>query len=198
MQKLLLSISLSVALAGSANSALAQDKVDGQATKEIQKQDTVPPATGSNLPEQAGTTEPSSKVPNTNPDPNVLVNGVLSVPGAITDVDTAPAKFSARTAADDQLPIAGYRLKHLTSDQRNEIVRGLESQRGGPSPSGDENDAYAVVGAEIPSVVALTGLTAMPATLTAKFPGLRGTAFMRTAGKVLVVDLDNSVVVGIL
>lgn len=198
MQKPLLFISLLVALAANAHSALAQDKVGDQATKEIQRQDTVPPATGRNLPEQAGTTEPSSKIPNTNVDTNVLVNGVLNVPGAMTDVDTAPAKFSARTAADDQLPIAGYRLKHLTSDQRNEIVQGLGSQRGGPSPSGNENDAYAVVGAEIPSIVALTGLTAMPETLTTKFPVLRGTAFMRAAGKVLVVDLDNSIVVGIL
>ncbi len=198
MQKLLFAIPLTVALAAGAHSALAQDKVGGQATKDIQKQETVPPATGGTLSEQAGTTEPSSKIPQTVPDPTVFVDGVLSVPGAITDVDTAPAKFSSRTNADDQLPIAGYRLKHLTSDQRNEIVQGLDLQRGGPSPSGVDNDAYAVVGAEIPSMVALTGLTAMPETLTAKFPGLRGTAFMRAAGKVLVVDLDNSVVVGIL
>jgi hypothetical protein len=198
MQKLLFSMSLAVALAGGANTALAQDKVDAQTTNEIQRQDTVPPATGRNLPEQAGTTEPSSKVPNTNPDPNVLVNGVLTVPGAMTDVDTAPAKFSARTDADDQLPIAGYRLKHLTSDQRSEIVQGLGSQRDAPPRSADGNEAYAVVGAELPSTVALTGLTAMPETLTAKFPGLRGTAFIRAAGKMLVVDLDNSLVIGVL
>ena len=196
MQKLLFSIALAVAFAGGANTAVAQEKVDGQATKEIQKQDTLPPATGRNLPEQAGTTEPSSKVPTTN-DENVFVNGVLSVPGAPADGDTAPAKFSARTNADDQLPIAGYRLKHLTSDQRSEIVQGLGSQRDAPR-SADGNDAYAVVGAEIPSTVALTGLTAMPETLTAKFPGLRGTGYMRAAGKVLVVDLDNSLVIGVL
>lgn len=193
MPKLLFAIPLTVALAGIAHSALAQDKVEGQATKEIQKQDAVPPATGGS---QAGKTEPSSKAPQTSQDPNVLVNGVLNVQGAPTDVDTAPAKFSGRTNADDQLPIAGYRLKHLTSDQRNEIVQGLASQRDAPSRPGD--DAYAVVGAEIPSTVALTRLTAMPEALTEKFPGLRGTAFMRAAGKVLVVDLDNSVVVGML
>jgi hypothetical protein len=38
----------------------------------------------------------------------------------------------------------------------------------------------------------------MPESLASKFPGLRGTGFMRTAGKVLVVDLDNSRVVGVL
>ena len=38
----------------------------------------------------------------------------------------------------------------------------------------------------------------MPDALTVKFPGLRGTAFMRVGGKVLVVDLDNNLVVGVL
>ena len=116
----------------------------------------------------------------------------------MTDVDTAPAKFSARTNADDQLPIAAYRLKHLTNDQRSEIVQGLGSQCDAPPRSADGSDAYAVVGTEIPSIVALTGLTAMPEALAAKFSGLRGTAFMRAVGKVLVVDLHNSLVIGVL
>ena len=77
-------------------------------------------------------------------------------------------------------------------------MQGIGSQRDGTSAAQGNNDAYAVVGAEIPSVVALQGLTAMPDALTAKFPGLRGTAFMRAGGKVLVVDLDNNLVVGVL
>lgn len=196
MPKVMLAISLAAAVAGGAGTAWGQDKANGQAVKEIQKQDTVPPATGRNLPEQAGTTEPSSKVPASNPDPNVFVNGVLSVPGAMTDVDTAPAKFSARTNADDQVPIAGYRLKHLTSEQQSEIVQALGSQR--EVRAVGDNDAHATVGAEIPSSVAEANLTPIPASLTDKFPGLRGTGFIRAAGKVLVVDLDNSRVVGVL
>lgn len=198
MRQLLFTVSLAFALGVAAHYALAQDKADGQTVQDLKKQDTVPPATGRTLPEQAGTQEPNSKVQSTSKDANVLTDGVLTVPGAPVNVDTAPAKFSARTDADDRLPIAGYRLKHLTNDQRIEIVRGLGPQRDDGMSAAETNDAYAVVGAEIPSTVALQRLTPVPETLTAKFPGLRGTAFMRTGSKVLVVDLDNSLVVGVL
>jgi hypothetical protein len=195
MPKLMLAISLAVAIGG-AGIAWAQDKPDGQAVQAIQKENSVPPNTGNSKSEQGGKTEPSSKIPHTNPDPNVFVNGVLTVPGAMTDVDTAPAKHSARTNADDQVPIAGYRLKHLTSEQRSEIVQALGSQRKAPPTTDDA--AHATIGAEIPSTVAEADLTPMPEALSDKFPGLRGTGFMRTAGKVLVVDLDNSRVVAVL
>ena len=75
MSKLLVrSMSLALALVGSIGFALAQDKVDSSTTQQLKKQDTVPPATGRNLPEQAGTQEPSSKVQGTNPNAEVLIN----------------------------------------------------------------------------------------------------------------------------
>jgi len=198
MPRLLFSTVLALAVAGGIGLAVGQDKgPQVQAADELKKQDSVPPATGKNsAPEQAGTQEPSSKAPSVK-DPDVLTKGALTAPSSPADVDTVPAKFSARTDADDQLPIAAYRLKHLTNDQRAEIVQGIGSKRDAAG-SADANTAYAIVGAEIPSTVAMSGLTAMPEALTAKFPGLRGTAFMRAAGKVLVVDLDNSLVVGVL
>ena len=55
------SMSLALALVGSIGFTLAQDKVDQSKAQELKKQDTVPPATGRNLPEQAGTQEPSSR-----------------------------------------------------------------------------------------------------------------------------------------
>ncbi len=198
MPRLLFSTVLALAVAGISGYALAQDKVPQAQADELKKQDTVPPATGKSMPEKAGTQEPSSKAASVK-DADVLTNGALTAAGSPADVDTVPAKFSARSAADDQLPIAGYRLKHLTGGQRSEIIQGIGSQRDGTSGSSQaNNDAYAIIGAEIPSTIALTGLTAMPEALMAKFPGLRGTAFMRAAGKVLVVDLDNSLVVGVL
>ncbi len=192
--------SLALAIAGGIAVAIGQgaDAVPQAKAQELKKQDPVPPATGKSTSEKAGTHEPSSKAP-TAKDADVLTNGALTAGGSPADVDTVPAKFSARSAADDQLPIAGYRLKHLTGGERSEIMQGIGSQRDGmPGSAQANNDAYAVVGAEIPSVVALQGLTAMPDALTAKFPGLRGTAFMRAGGKVLVVDLDNNLVVGVL
>ena len=79
----------------------------------------------------------------------IFVRGVLTVPGAPTDVDTAPAKFSQRTDADDQLPIAAYRLKSLGADQRRDIVQRIGDLRG------SADAAYATVGAGLPAVVAM-------------------------------------------
>ncbi len=190
-------LSFAFALAGSVGLALGQDKVPQVKADDLKMQDTVPPATGKNsVPEQAGAQEPSSRAPSAK-NADVLTDGALTAPGSPVDIDTVPAKYSVRTAADDQLPIAAYRLKHLTNDQRHEIVKGLGQKRDALSGSG-ESSSYMMVGAEVPSAVAQHALTPMPEALTAKFPELRGTAFARAAGKTLVVDLDNSLVIGVL
>ena len=166
--------------------------------EEVKKQDSVPPATAPKLTEQSGKTEPSAKVEGTSPHPNsVFVNGVLAVPGASTDVDTAPAKHWARTNADDQIPIAGYRLKKLEPQQLREIAQELASQREAPAASPAPGN-YAVIGAEVPANVALAALNPMPQSVGDKFVELRGTAFMRSAGKLLIVDPKNNIVLGVL
>lgn len=190
------SLALARAVAGGIGVAVGKDTVPPARAEELKKQDTVPPATGKSVPEQAGTQEPSSRVPSAK-DADVLTNGVLTVPGAPADVDTAPAKFSARTAADDQTPIVGYRLRHLTNDQRREIVQALSPQRDAFRPAG-ANDGYAIIGAEIPAGVALQALAPVPDALAARFPALKGAAFMRSEGKVLVVDPGNNLVIGVL
>jgi len=164
-------------------------------TEEIKKQDPVPPATDPKLSEQAGTTEPGAKVQATNPN-QVFVNGVLAVPGASTDVDTAPAKHSARTDQDDQIPIAGYRLKKLDTQQLQQIAQELGSQRDAPTAA--SGGRYAVIGAEIPADTALKGLRLMPQALADQFAELRGTAFMRAGSKIVIVDPKNNVVIGVL
>ena len=195
-----LALGLSV-LAGAfvaATSAATAQPVDSQKTEEVKKQDPVPPATAPKLSEQAGTTEPSGKVHNTSPDANaVFVNGVLAVPGASSDVDTAPAKHWARSDADDQLPIAGYRLKALKADQLRLISRELSSQRDAPTAS-PASGAYAEVGAEVPADIARRSLSPIPDALAQTFVELSGTAFMRSGGKIVIVDPKNNVVVGVL
>ena len=178
------------------NPAWSQGTVDGKTTQELKKEDSVPPATGRNLSEQAGTTEPSSKA-KSGTDENVFVNGVLSVQGAPTDVDTAPSKFSERTAADDRLPIVGYRLKHLSADQRREIAQQL-SVPSGYALSPADLKGYATLGMELPGTVAMQALTPVPQTMAEKYPELRGTGFMPSDGRMLIVDLDNNLVVGVL
>ena len=175
--------------------ALAQDKVDQKTTQELKKTDTVPPATGKNASEQAGTQEPSSKIKGLNPDADAFVNGTLAVPGAPADGDTVPSNFSPRNAASDKLPIAAFRLKHLSDDQRREIYQHLGGGGLALSPGAD---GYAVVGAQIPAVIALSNLTPVPEAVAAKFPELRDAAFMKSGANVLLIDRRNSLVIGVL
>jgi hypothetical protein len=183
-------------LFGWASFAVAQGAPDAKTTQDLKKEDPLPPATGRNLSEQAGTTEPGSKV-ETSKDENVFVNGVLSVQGALADVDTAPSKFSERTAADDRLPIVGYRLRHLSVDQRREIARGLTVPRPNAlSPS--ELGGFATIGRELPGPVAMQALTPVPSALAQKYPELKGAGYMSSDNKTIIVDLDNNLVIGVL
>ena len=50
----------------------------------------------------------------------------------------------------------------------------------------------------MPADVALRDLTPVPEALATKFPELQGAAFMRSAGKLLIVDHDNRLVIGVL
>lgn len=129
----------------------------------------------------------------------VFVNGSLSVPGAPADTDTTPSKYSPRNAASDQLPIAAFRLKHLTDDQRREIYQQLTAGRGALalSPGGGE-EPLAIVGAEIAAEIALRDLAPVPDAVAAKFPALRDAAFLRSDGKLLLVAPTNRIVIGVL
>jgi hypothetical protein len=129
---------------------------------------------------------------------HVFVNGALAVPGSPADVDTVPSKYSARNDASDALPIVAFRLKHLTDDQRREIY---EQLTGGPqrlalSP-GQADDPHAVVGAEIPAELALRDFARVPDALAARFPELRGTVYMQSDGRVLLVAPANRMVIGV-
>jgi hypothetical protein len=131
------------------------------------------------------------------PDDHVFVDGVLAVPGAPTDTDTVPSKVSARNAASDKLPTVAFVLKGLTDDRRREIVQALGGRPDLALSSADVADTF-MVGSEVPSGVALQALAPVPEALAAKVPELRGTGFMRAGGSVVLVDLDNSLVIGVL
>lgn len=129
--------------------------------------------------------------------PDVLVNGALAVPGAPADTETAPSKYSARNAASDKLPIAAFRLRHLSDDQRREIANMVGKGRAAAIGPAGAAGSY-IVGSEVPAPVALQELAPVPDAVIARFPELAGTGYMRTDGKLLLVDLDNSLVVGVL
>jgi hypothetical protein len=186
-------------IGGAAIFAMPSQAQEGK-KDEIKKENPLPPggsAGGQSHPDQNAKQESSSKVEGTNPVPEVFVNGSLTSPGAPTDVDTVPSKFSARTAADDKQPIAAYRLKHLTDEQRRDIRKAIGEAVSTGSGS-RALDGFAQVGAEVPTPVALEQLRPIPASVLGKVPGIGGTVYTVSEGKVLLVNATTRVVVGVL
>ena len=89
-----------------------------------------------------------------------LVGPRWRVAGAATDGQTVPSKYSTRNAAIDKLPIAAFRLQHLTDAQKHEIYDQLHGGSGALALS----PAHAMVGAEIPADIALRDMRPTPAT----------------------------------
>ena len=147
--------------------------------------DTVPPATDSSLPTRGGKQEPSSKIEGTEGNASILNNGVLTVPGAPQDSQTAPAKFSKRTDAADKLSIAAYTLSHLSGQQRDRLQSALHKQM---ALSGQELSGLAEVGAEVPPSVTLKDLEPLPEQLVSELPELKSLVFARFGDKIVLVD----------
>jgi len=193
MGRPLVSIALAFALMGTIASAQAQSQTEGQTqdkTQDLKKVDSVPPATEPNTPEQGGKQEPAAKVPGSDGNAAAFSNGVLTAPGALTDVDTAPSTVSSRTAADDRLPIVGYRLKHLSAEQMTSVY--AEIGKSGPTPS---FQVPVAVGAQIPSILALGGLNPLPEAVTARYPELNGMTFANLSGKLALIDPTMRIVI---
>jgi hypothetical protein len=158
--------------------------------------DTVPPATDKSESTRAGTQEPSAKAGEAaQSDKGAFDKGTLTAPGALTDVDTAPAKFSARTAADDALPIAAYALKHLSDEQRRAISEAVGNEgRQSAAPDAD----FARVGAQVPTAIALSGLHPLPERVSNSIPEMSDVMFTRAADKIVLINPRTRVVIGVL
>ena len=133
---------------------------------------------------KSGTNEPTANVPTE--DQSVLVNGALNVPAAPKDSQTVPAKYSARNAALDKLPIMAFPLA-LTDAQKRTISETLRKDN---APVADID---AKITEELPATVALRDL---PAAITAAMPAVNKLKFVRLADRILLVDPPNRVVVG--
>jgi hypothetical protein len=178
-----------IALLGEYGLASAQEKVDEGKKEELKQADPVPPM-GKGPAGQAGTQEPSTKVTAASPSRGVFVDGKLAVPGAATDGETVPSKYSTRNAAIDKLPTVAFSLR-LTDAQKRELYEQLHGGRGGLALS----PAHAMAGAEIPAEIALRDLKPVPESLIAKFPELRWTSFLIEGPNVLLANANNMVVV---
>jgi hypothetical protein len=138
---------------------------------------------------QGGKEEPSSHTSASKPQATaVLVDGRLAVPGAPTDSDTVPAKFSAANAADDKLITAAYTFKKLTDEQRQRIYAALKDKA--------KVTAFnANIGAELPPTI---DLQTMPADVTELVPQTGSYRFAVANKRVLLVEPLTRVVVGTL
>jgi hypothetical protein len=190
MRALLSSVLVTAALFGS--QAFAQD----QQKDAIKNAETVPKsgsAGGGTEPDQNAKQEGSSKLSHMESNP-IFVDGRLTVPGA-SDGDTVPSNHSARTLADDHLPIAAYATRHLTTDQLQTIRGAIANPTEG---SGSRAlGGFAEIGAIVPTAVALRGMQQLPPTLAQQIPSLAGTAYVIAEGKVLLVNPRTRVVIGL-
>jgi hypothetical protein len=183
---------------GSSKTIVEPNAPNAQPAPNQTAKDTVPPATDKSEASRAGTQEPSAKVEGTAKDDKASFDkGTLSAPGAPQDVDTAPAKFSARTNADDALPIAAYALRHLTDDQRRAIVASVRSEKAAKAGPGS-NDDFAKIGAFVPTAVALSGLSPLPESIAANIPEMKTVMFAQAGDKLLLINPRTRVVIAVL
>ena len=137
---------------------------------------------------KAGKEEPSSHAPtDTPPQDAVFVNGALAVPGAPTNSDTVPAKFSAKNAADDQLVTVAYTFKNLSDEQRRAIYQALKDQPAGPAFNAD-------VSVELPFSVELKP---MPDEVVQRVPQTKDYQYAVAADRVLLVSPPTRIVVAV-
>ena len=121
---------------------------------------------------------------NTSPPANaVFVNGALAVPGAPTNTDTVPAKFSAKNAADDELITIAYTFKTLTDDERRAIYQALKDQ-----PAGSVFNA--AIGTKLSPGIELRPV---PEELAARVPQTRDYRYAVAKDRVLLVGTGRIV-----
>ena len=128
---------------------------------------------------KAGKEEPSSQAEMPKAQ-GAFHNGALTAPGAPTDVDTVPAKFSQKNADDDKLIIVAYTFKNLSDDQRREISEALKAQ-----PDS---------GTVLPLSVELRQV---PDTLATRVPQTKGYEYVKAGNRVLLVSPPTRIVVGV-
>jgi hypothetical protein len=136
---------------------------------------------------KAGTTEPSSNLPSDQPKENaVFINGALAVPGAPTEGETVPAKFSEQNAARDQVPIMAKPLP--LSDEQKRRIYDTVSGANKPIANVDAHPANFLP----PSIE----LFELPSELANAIPAVRDLKYVRLDDRVLLVQPPNKVVVG--
>jgi hypothetical protein len=114
----------------------------------------------------------------------VFINGALAVPGAPTNTDTVPAKFSAKNAADDELITIAYTFKTLTDDERRAVYQALKDQPAGSAFNAD-------IGTKLPPGIELRPV---PDEVAARVPQTWDYRYAVAKDRVLLVGTGRIVV----
>ena len=191
MRTLLTSVAVTAILLSNPAFALDQQK------EEIKKEETVPKsgsAGGRTEPDQNAKQEGSSKISGVDPNAPIFVDGRLTVPGA-PDGDTVPSMHSARTFADDQLPITAYATRYLTKGQLQTIKSAIPNKPG--TSFSRALDGHAEIGALLPIDVALNEIQRLPDVLSEQIPALAGNAYVISENKIFLANPRTRVVIGV-
>ena len=135
-------------------------------------------------PGRLGTTEPTTREPTVKPEiAAILVDGRLTVPGAPTDSETVPSKFSARNAKLDALPTMAIPL--ALTDEDKQRIRNAAQQA--PTVRTEAHPADLLpFGLEVRD---------LPTQVTSAVPATRNYGFVRTADRVLLVIPASRIVI---
>jgi hypothetical protein len=135
---------------------------------------------------KSGKEEPSSHMPSDQPAENaVFVKGELAVPGAPTESETAPAKWSDEILARDKVPTMARPL--VLNDEQKRRIYDVVSKENKPVASVAAHPANL-----LPPAVEMFEL---PSDLTNAIPAVRDLKYVRLNDRVLLVQPPNKVVV---
>ena len=132
---------------------------------------------------RAGAEEPGSHAPTQND--AVFVNGALNVPGAATDSQTVPAKFSKRNDAIDHLPVMAMQVMGFSNEQKRSIIDAVH----GANPPVQSTSAKA--SEELPIGIAMQDWPA-----AASDPAFAKMKYVRAQDRILLVEPTNRIVIG--
>ena len=111
----------------------------------------------------------------------------MAVPGAATDTDTTPSKFSEKKAAGDRLVTFAYAFKLLSREERSAIYQALKGQPGRRALKAD-------IGTKVPLGIELRPV---PDELIVRVPQIRGYDYTVAGDTVLLVSPLTRAVVGV-
>jgi len=132
---------------------------------------------------RAGAEEPGSHAPTQND--AVFVNGALDVPGAATDSQTVPAKFSKRNDAIDHVPIMAMPVLAFSNEQKRSIIDAVHVA----------NPPVQMTSAK-PAEELPIGITVQDWPAAASDPAFAKMKYVRVQDRILLVEPTNRIVIG--